>query len=177
MEMTGEDKDGKKATQFRCPVEPCAGIGEIPHEDQARLPDEQTPGTLQAGQSAKGDEKMTSRNPNVIVVEQWLCLLLGLVCMVCGILGMCLKYSQVPSSPYIPWLGSAFGPILRLTAISCFALGAVLVRLGLARPNQSSISVGQSFLRSDRGNLAPSSNVFPAQRRILGIGWKWKGNH
>jgi hypothetical protein len=177
MEMTAEDKDGKKTTQFRCLVEPCAGIGEIPHEDQARLPDEQTPGTLQAGQSAKGDEKMTSRNPNIIVAEQWLCLLLGLVCMVNGIVGMCMKYGQGPSSAYIPWLGSAFGPILRLTAISCFALGAVLVRLGLARPNRSSISVGQPVLRSAHGNLAPSSNVFPAQRRILGIGWKWRGKH
>src|SRR5258705_12000496 len=124
MEMTGEDEDGKKTTL----VEASAGIAEIPHEDQARLTDEQTPGTLQAGQSAKGDEKMSSRNTNIVVAEQWLCLLLGLVCMVCGILGMCLKYSQVPSSAYIPWLGSAFGPILRLTAISCFALGAVLVR-------------------------------------------------
>jgi hypothetical protein len=172
--MTGDDKNRIGKVQSQGPVETCVGIAEIPHGDQARLSDDQPAGTLQAGQSAKGDEKITSTNPNIVVAEQWLCLLLGLVCMVCGILGMGVKYSQVSSSAHIRWLGSALGPILRLTAISCFAFGVVLVRLGWARPNRSSISVRQPISRSNRGNHVRGSSVFPLNGGFYALGGNGK---
>jgi hypothetical protein len=79
--MTGEDTDGEVATQCRCSVEACAGS---PHEDQARPPDEQMPGSSRGSQSAKRDEEATPTNPNIVVAKQWLCFLLGLICMVWG---------------------------------------------------------------------------------------------
>jgi hypothetical protein len=175
--MTGEDTHGEVATQCRCSVEACTGIAGGPHEDQARPPDEQMPGPPRGGQSAKRDEETNLTNPNIAMAEQWLCFLLGLICMVCGIVGICMKYSQGPSSAYIPWLGSAYGPTLRFTAIACFGLGAVLVRWGWARPDRSSISIGQKSVRSARGNRARGPNVFPALQTILSFGWKWRGRN
>jgi hypothetical protein len=137
--MTGEGKGEKAATQSRSPVDARAGIAGSPREDQARP----------AGSSVRA------------ALEQWLCFLLGVGCMVCGVWGICMKYSQSLSSGYVQWLGSAYGPALRLTTLACFAFGAVLVRRGLARPDLSSVAGSREVLPSAGRNRARDAEVPP----------------
>jgi hypothetical protein len=171
---TGEDADGE-TTQFRLPDETIAGIVGSFHKDHGRIADERTPEPRRGGQNAKRDEGTTCTIPRIVVAEQWLCFLLGLTCMICGIYGLFVQYNQDSSFAYIRWLGPAYGPILRSTAIACFVLGAVLVRCGLASPDQVLVSIGQKPLRSVRANLARTSNLFSAWGTILGVGLKRKG--
>ena len=93
------------------------------------------------------------RSPNIVIAEQWICFLLGLICMVCGGWGICMKYCLDLSSGYISWLGSACGPALRFTAVACLVSGAALLRRGLARPDMSSVSGSRKVLRSAGGNI------------------------
>jgi hypothetical protein len=172
--MTGEDTDGK-ATQFRRPDQTLAGLVGSFHKDHAGIADELTPEPRRRGQNAKRDEGTTRTIPRIVVAEQWLCLLLGLTCMVCGVSGLFVQYNQDSSFAYIRWLGRAYGPILRSTAFACFILGAVLVCCGLASPDQALVSIGQRPLRSVRANLARASNLFSAWGTKLGFGLKWKG--
>lgn len=160
--MTGEDTDGK-VTQFRRPDQTLAGLVGSFHKNHAGNVDEQTPEPQRRGQNTKRDDGTTHAIPRIVVAEQWLCLLLGLICMICGAYGFFMKYNQDSLNAYIRWLGPAYGPILRFTAISCIALGAVLVRHGLARSDQSSFSVRQPIVRSPQSNRAHGSR------------WKWKG--
>ena len=67
-----------------------------------------------------------------IVVEQWICFVLGFVCMACGMWGICMKSGQSALSTSIAWLGSLYVPTLRITAAVCLALGVMLVRRGWA---------------------------------------------
>jgi hypothetical protein len=150
------DEDGETA-QFRRPDETLAGIACSFHKDHSHIAHERT------SEVPRRDEGTSRTIPRIVVAEQWLCLLLGLICMIFGVYGLFMKYSQDSPNAYIRWLGPAYGPVLRFTAISCIALGAVLVRHGLARLDQSSFSVGQPILRSSHGNCA------------RGSGWKWKG--
>jgi hypothetical protein len=172
--MTGEDTDGK-ATQFRRPDQTLAGLVGSFHKDHAGIADERTPEPRRRGQNTKRDEGTTRTIPRIVVAEQWLCFLLGLICMSCGVYGLFMEYKQDPSFAYIQWLGPANGPILRSTAIACFVLGAVLVRCGLASPDEALVSIGQKPLRSVRANLACASNRFSALGTILGFGLKRKG--
>jgi hypothetical protein len=126
--MTGEEEGEKAVTQSGSPVDNRAGIAGTPREDQAGP----------AASSERDGGVTTPTNQSIAALEQWLCLLLGVSCMVCGVWGICMKSSQGLSSGYAQWLGSAYGPALRLTALACLAFGAVLVGLGLARPGRSS---------------------------------------
>jgi hypothetical protein len=134
--MTGEEKGEKAVTQSRSPVDARAGIAGRARGGRAR----------HDRSSERDEEATTPTNPSIVALEQWLCFLLGVSCMVCGGWGICMKYSQGLSSGYVPWLGSAYGPELRLTALACLAFGAVLVRRGLARPDLSSVSGGREVL-------------------------------
>jgi len=157
--MTGEEKGEKAVTQSRSPVDARAGIAESPREDQARP----------AGSSERDGEVTTPTNPSVAALEQWLCLLLGVSCMVCGVWGICMKYSPGLSSGYVQGLGAAYGPALRLTALACLAFGAVLVRLGLARPGRSSDSDNPKGLPPVGRNRRRHAKVPPARREILAL--------
>jgi hypothetical protein len=169
--MAGEEADG----ETRLPDETLAGIVGSFHKDHGRIADERTPEPRRGGQNAKRNEEPTRTIPRMVVAEQWLCFLLGLTCMICGIYGFFVQYNLDSSFAYIRWLGSAYGPILRSTAIACFVLGAVLLRCGLASPDQVLVSIGQKPLRSVRVNLARTSNLFSAWGTILGVGLKRKG--
>jgi hypothetical protein len=162
--MPGKVKGEKAATQSRSPVEAHADIAENPHEDQARL----------TGRSERDREATTPTNPTIVAVEQWLCLLLGLVCMVCGVWGICMKYDQELPFGYIPWLGSMYGPTLRGTAVACFVSGAVLVRRGLARPCLSLVSGSRKVLRSGGGSRSRNTENISARRTISGFRWRSK---
>jgi hypothetical protein len=162
--MTGEEKGEKAVTQSRSPVDAHAGIAGSPREDQTRP----------AGSSVRDGEVTTPTNPNIAVLEQWLCLLLGATCMVCGVWGICMKYSQGLSSGYVQWVGPAYGPALRLTALACLGFGTVLVRLGLTRSGRSSDSDNPKVLPSVGRNRGRDARVPPARRAILDVAWKRK---
>jgi hypothetical protein len=70
--------------------------------------------------------------PAKIVVEQWICLVLGFICMVFGIWGLCIESGQSALSSHMAWLGSLYVPTLRVTAIVCVGLGVTLIRRGWA---------------------------------------------
>jgi hypothetical protein len=165
--MTGEVKGEKAATQLRSPVEAQAPIGGNTHENQARL----------TGSSKENREATAPTNPTIVAAEQWLCFLLGLVCMACGVWGICMKYDQELASGYVPWLGSMYGLTLRGIAVACFVSGVVLVRRGLARPDLSTVSGSRKALRSGGGNGARNTEKISARRTSLGFGWRSKGSN
>jgi hypothetical protein len=169
--MTGEDTD-VEATQFRGSDGTPAGSF---HKDHVRIADDRPPEPRRGGQNTKRDEGTNRIVPPIVVAEQWLCSLLGLICVICGVCGLFMKYNQDSPLACIRWLGSAHGPILRFTAVACCAVGAALVRCGLASPDHLLVSIDQNPLRSVRANSVRASNLFSAWGRILGFGLKWKG--
>jgi hypothetical protein len=107
------------------------GTGSL-HEDVGALRRERT---LSVGQDVrkKGRGKQESAQlERIVVVEQWICLVLGLVCMGFGLWGVCMKPEQDALSAHIAWLGSLYTPTLRVTAVVCIGLGVVLARRGWA---------------------------------------------
>ena len=102
------------------------------HEDVGHLRRERT---LSAGQGVreKGGGEQESAQPKMfVVIEQWICLVLGLVCMAVGMWGICMKPEQDALSAYIAWLGSLYIATLRVTAVVCIGLGVMLTRRGWA---------------------------------------------
>ena len=91
------------------------------------------PGSLCGQKRRKKEEvEQKSASPKTIVVEQWLCFVLGCVCMAFGVWGICMKPEQDVLSAHIVWLGSLYMPTLRVTAVVCIGLGVVLARRGWA---------------------------------------------
>ena len=89
--------------------------------------------TLSVGQGARqnGEDERKSAPPTTIaVIEQWICFVLGLVCLAFGMWGICMKPEQDALSAYIAWLGSLYVPTLRITAVVCVGLGVMLIRRG-----------------------------------------------
>ena len=117
------------ASKGRYPVQVFdRGPGSL-HADVGYLDHERT---LSAGRRMwkKEGSKQQGAPPATIVVEQWICFVLGFVCMACGIWGICMKSGQSALSTSIAWLGSLYVPTLRVTAAVCLALGVMLVRRG-----------------------------------------------
>jgi len=75
------------------------------------------------------------RTPRTVlsVIELWLCFILGLICMICGIMGLCTAPGQAPPSVDAAWMRAAYVPALRVTAAACFLMGAILGRKGWAQ--------------------------------------------
>ena len=78
----------------------------------------------------KEDIDQKSVPPKTIVVEQWICFVLGVACMAFGAWGICMRPGQYAPSEYIVWLRSLYVPALRLTAIACLGMGVMLIRRG-----------------------------------------------
>jgi hypothetical protein len=167
--MTGGDG---KATQFRRPDQTLAGLVGSFHKDHPGISDERTPEPRRRGQNTKRDDGPPRSIPRIVVAEQWLCFVLGLICLVCGVCGLFMKYNQDSLFAFLRWRGPAYGPTLRFIALACLFLGAVLVRLGLARPDRISISRARKVLRSTRGHRVPDPNAVPVQRTSLDDEWK-----
>ena len=71
------------------------------------------------------------------VIGQWICFVLGVVCIVCGAFGIFAKHIiEDPPSASVAWLGSAYMPTLRVTALLCLFMGLLLVRHGWRSPNR-----------------------------------------
>jgi hypothetical protein len=172
--MTGEDTDGK-AAQFRRSDQALAGIVGGFDKNHAGTADDRTPEPRRTGQNTERDDGTTRTIPRIVVAEQWLCFLLGLICLICGVCGLFMKYNQDSLFAFLRWLGPAYGATLRFIALACFVLGAVLVRLGLARLDRISISSARKVLRSTRGHRVPDPNAVPVQQTSSDNGGKLRG--
>jgi hypothetical protein len=159
--MSGDDTD-VKATPFRGSDETLADSF---HKDQVRIAYDRIQKTRRRSQNTKRDYGSIRIVPRIV----------GLICTICGVCGLFMKYNQDSPFASIRWLGPAHVAILRCAALASFVMGAVLVRCGLADPDQSLVSVGQKPLRSVRANLAHASNLFSFWGPFLGFGLKWKG--
>ena len=104
------------------------------HEDVGHLDHERTSsvGRRMKGKGKGGDEQKNAQPKMIVVIEQWICLVLGLVCMAFGMWGIFMEPEQNALSAYIAWLGSLYMPTLRVTAVVCIGLGALLARRGWA---------------------------------------------
>jgi len=100
------------------------------HEDVGHLSRERALTIGQGIRKKGGDEQKSAQITTIVVIEQWICLVLGLVCMAFGIWGICMKPGQGAPSAYIAWLGSIYVPVLRVTAVACLGMGVVLIRRG-----------------------------------------------
>jgi len=89
--------------------------------------------TLSVGKGVRekgGDERKRAQPTTIVVIEQWICFVLGLVCLAFGMWGICMKPEQDALSAYIAWLGSLYVPTLRVMAVVCVGLGVMLIRRG-----------------------------------------------
>jgi len=68
----------------------------------------------------------------LIVIEQWLCLALGIVCAVSGLWGIVMKLGPRALSAHLAWSERVYVPMLRITAAVCVVMGVILLRLGFA---------------------------------------------
>ena len=107
------------------------GIGSL-HEDVGHPGHERTLSVGQKVRGKGGGEQKNSQYTTIAVIEQWICFVLGLVCMAFGIRGICMKPEQNALSASIAWLGSLYVPTLRVTALVCIGLGVLLARRGWA---------------------------------------------
>jgi hypothetical protein len=100
------------------------------HEDIGHLSRERTSRAGQGVRERGGGEQESAQPKTIVVIEQWICLALGLVCMAFGIWGIYMKPEQDTLSAYSAWLGSLYMPTLRVTAVACIGLGVALARRG-----------------------------------------------
>jgi hypothetical protein len=107
------------------------GIGNL-QEDVKYLNHERTLSVRQGVREKRGDEQKSAQPTTIAVLERWICLVLGLVCMGFGMWGICMKSEQDALHAHIEWLGSLYVPTLRVTAIVCTGLGVMLARRGWA---------------------------------------------
>jgi hypothetical protein len=102
------------------------------HEDVGYLGHERPLSVGQRVRGKGGGEQKSAQPTMFAAIEQWICFVLGLVCMAFGMWGICMKPEQDALSVYIAWLGSLYMPTLRVTAVVCIGLGVMLARRGWA---------------------------------------------
>ena len=102
------------------------------HEDAGHLSRDRTLSVGQGVREKGGGEQESAQPKMTVVIEQWICLVLGLVCIVFGIWGICMSPEKDVLSAHIAWLGSLYMPTLRVTAVVCIGLGVMLARRGWA---------------------------------------------
>jgi len=128
--MAGTGTDRILATKVISPIQGYdRGPGGL-HEDVGHLGRERTLSVGQGAREKTGDEQKGAQPTTIVVIEQWICFILGLVCMALGMWGICMKPEQDALSAYIAWLGSLYVPTLRVTAVVCVGLGLMLIRRG-----------------------------------------------
>jgi hypothetical protein len=96
--------------------------------------------TYRKSLNAKQNPESTARRKSkdftpsrAAVIGQWVCLVLGVVCVVCGAFGIFARQMEGSPSASAAWLGSAYMPTLRVTALLCLSMGLLLVRRGWSR--------------------------------------------
>ena len=114
------------ATKVISPIQSYDRATRSLHEDAGHLRRERTSGAGQGVKEKGGGEQESAQHKTIVVIEQWICLVLGLVCMAFGIRGIYMK----PEQDALSELGSLYMPTLRVTAVVCTGLGVVLARRG-----------------------------------------------
>jgi hypothetical protein len=102
------------------------------HKGVGRLDQERPSSAEQGMKKNTKEERKDPRFGLIVPIEQWICLVLGVVCIVSGTCGVFLKLSQNALPAYLAWLAMAYVPTLRITAVACLVMGLVLVRRGLS---------------------------------------------
>jgi hypothetical protein len=96
--------------------------------------------SLNARQKAEGtarDKPKDFTPSRTAVIEQWICFVLGVVCIACGAFGVFANPMEGQPSAFVTWLGWAYMPALRVTALLCLFMGLLLVRRGCSSPTAS----------------------------------------
>ena len=113
------------------PVRPVvSGSGRSHHGVDRCLDHEDTLNSERKIEKKAGSDQNDFPLSLIIVIEQWICLALGILCMVAGIFGISMNPGQNDLPAHLAWAGLGYVPLLRITAAACLALGVVLVRLG-----------------------------------------------
>jgi hypothetical protein len=130
--MAGTGTGRTLASKVISPIQSCDRSTRSLHRNVEHVSRERT---LSAGQGVreKGAGEQESAQPKtIVVIEQWICLVLGLVCMAFGIWGIYMKPEQDALFVHVARPGSLYMPTLRVTAVACIGLGVALVRWGWA---------------------------------------------
>jgi hypothetical protein len=90
----------------------------------------QPPSAKQESESRARDEPKDFTPARTAIIGQWICFVLGVVCIVSGAFGISTKRIEDPPSASVAWLGSAFMPALWGAALLCIFMGLLLVRHG-----------------------------------------------
>ena len=101
------------------------------HKDVSRLDYEWPSSAEQRMKKNTKEEHKGRRFGMIVAIEQWVCMVLGVVCIASGTCGIFMKLSQNALPAYLAWLTMAYVPTLRITAVACLVMGLVLVRRGL----------------------------------------------
>ena len=102
------------------------------HKDVSHFDRERPSSAEQGMENNRKEEREDPQFGLIVAIEQWLCLILGVVCIASGAWGVFLKLNQNVLPADLAWLATAYVPTLRITAVACLAMGLVLVRRGLA---------------------------------------------
>jgi hypothetical protein len=103
----------------------------LSHQGVNRCPDQE--GTLHSEQRRENKAGASQSGflfSLLVVIEQWICLGLGIICIISGTLGISVSPGQNDLPAHLAWAGLGYAPLLRITAAACLASGVVLVRLG-----------------------------------------------
>jgi hypothetical protein len=101
------------------------------HKDVSRVDYEWPSSAEQRMKKNTKEEHKGRRFGMIVAIEQWVCMVLGVVCIASGTCGIFMKLSQNALPAYLAWLTMAYVPTLRITAVACLVMGLVLVRRGL----------------------------------------------
>jgi hypothetical protein len=101
------------------------------HKGVSRLDHERPSSAEQEMKKNTEEGRVDPRFGLIVAIEQWICLVLGVVCIASGTWGVFLKLSQNALPSHLAWLTTAYFPVLRITAAACLVMGLVLVRRGL----------------------------------------------
>ena len=123
---------GILATKVISPIHGDDRGARILQENVGHLSRERTSSAGHGVSEKEGGEQKSAQSKTIVVIEQWICLALGLVCIAFGMWGICMKPEQDALSEYVAWLGSLYMPMLRVTAVICIGLGVLLARRGWA---------------------------------------------
>ena len=123
---------GILATKVISPIHGDDRGARILQENVGHLSRERTSSAGHGVREKEGGEQKSAQSKTIVVIEQWICLALGLVCIAFGMWGICMKPEQDALSEYIAWLGSLYIPMVRVTAVICVGLGVLLARRGWA---------------------------------------------
>jgi hypothetical protein len=113
-------------------MSPIHGDAGSRYKDVGRLDHERPSSAEQGMKKSRKEARRDSRFWLIVAIEQWICLVLGVVCIASGTWGVFLKLSQDALPAYLAWLATVYVPTLRITAVACLVMGIVLVRRGLA---------------------------------------------